>query len=177
MLSNRAEQWNFEMAAKDWKQTSGKFKFLEHKGGGALVWVSSELAGRWFYSSGRLTARNGHQSGAEKPASKKKRGDRIWIFNQCSQTFCLGSEISILLTLVQLVFILAIALDLFLNTEAKQPDGFTTKQVGVVCTLLFLAVVCVNWKLPSSKVRVSKLQQWSHDRMYVRRICQLLVGR
>ena len=38
---------------------------------GALVWVSSELAGRWFYSPHRLAARNGHQSDAEKFTNKE----------------------------------------------------------------------------------------------------------
>ena len=77
MLSYRTQQRNYDMAAKDSKQASGKFKFLEHKGGGALVWVSSELAGRWFYSAGRLAALEGHQSGAEKLTSERKRGNLI----------------------------------------------------------------------------------------------------
>ena len=55
------------------------------QGWGALVWVSSGLARRWFYSADRLVAWNGHQSGAEKLTSKKKRGNIIWILNQCSQ--------------------------------------------------------------------------------------------
>ena len=62
-----------EKLRQDSKQTSGKFKFLQHKGGdwGALVWVSSELARRWFYSADRLAAWNGHQSGAEKFTNKE----------------------------------------------------------------------------------------------------------
>ena len=114
------------------------------QGWGALVWVSSELARRWFYSTGRLVAWNGHQSGAEKLTSKKKRGNIIWILNHwisAARVFSLGSEISILSNLVQLLLILVIALDLFLNTEAEQPDGFTTKQVGV----RHLCVVLVSW--------------------------------
>ena len=158
------------MAAQYWKQANGKFEFLKHKGRGALVWVSSELAGRWFYSAHRLAAWNGHQSGAEKFTNKENFESTqpdflstFWDLNIvgpcsiCSQlSYCFG----------------------FVPQYWSQATRRLYDQTGVwilsVCTF-FVSCGCVC-ELPSSKVLVSNCNN-GHTTAYVRRICQLLVGR
>ena len=158
MTRLKAGQWEMQIPrAEEW---------------GAPVWVSSELARRWFYSADRLAAWNGHQC----RKAHEQEGNFIWILNQCSQVLVQVLRSQYCWTLFQLVLILAIASVLFLNTEAKQPDSFTTKQVCVVCTLLFPLVVSM-WIVNCQAAKyVFQSCNNGHTTAYVRRICQLLVG-